>query len=212
MSDKPHPQAVDFNGHWYLRNAKGALVPHSAIKPIDLLIDELVREMRADALELAARIRDFKQSGFERVGALNALLAQDFNTSVGGAGGNITLTSYDGCAKVQIAVAERITFGPELQVAKAMIDDCLTGWSATSHPYIRALVDRVFSVEKEGAISHTGIFMLFQVNIEDEKWQRAMDAIRASIRPVGSTTYIRIQDRDTPDDDFRSIPLNIARA
>jgi len=212
VSEKPHPQALDYNGHWYLRDAKGALVPYSAIKPVDLLIDELVRELRAHALDLADRIRDFKQMGFERVGSLNALLAQDHGTSVGGARGNITLTSIDGCAKVQIAVSDRITFGPELQVAKGMIDECLTGWSATSHPYIRALVDQVFTVEKEGAISHTGIFQLLRVNIDDEAWQRAMDAIRASIRPIGSKTYMRFQERSSPDDDYRSIPLNIAKA
>jgi len=100
VSDKPRPQALDYNGHWYLRDAEGALVPYLAIKPVELLVDELVRELREHALDLGDRIRDFKQMGFERVGALNALLAQDHGTSVGGARGNITLTSFDGCAKV----------------------------------------------------------------------------------------------------------------
>ena len=46
MSDKPHPAAIDVAASWYLRDAKGSLVPIAAVKPVDLLIDELVRTSR----------------------------------------------------------------------------------------------------------------------------------------------------------------------
>jgi hypothetical protein len=55
MSERPHPAAIEVNGHWYLRNAKAALVPIETVKPMDLLIDELVRKILEDGHRLAAR-------------------------------------------------------------------------------------------------------------------------------------------------------------
>jgi len=212
MSDKPHPTAIDVNGAWYLRDAKGALVPYAAVKPVDLLMDELVRTVLADAREESARVAAFKRRTFERVGEFQALLAQQYGASVGGRKGNITLPTYDGCGKVQIAVADILELGPELQVAKALIDECLIEWAADSQMEIRAIVNMAFAVEKEGQINRSGLFMLLRVAIEDERWQRAMDAIRDSMRIIGSRQYVRFYDRAAPDAAWRGITVDIAAA
>jgi hypothetical protein len=212
MSDKPHPAAIDVAGAWYLRDAKGSLVPIGLVRAEDLLMDELVRNWLGKAGELNAMLRSFKQAAFEEVGAFQALLAQHYEATIGGKKGNITLTSYDGCAKVQVAVADLLEFGPELQVAKQLIDECLREWSADSRDEIRALVDRVFAVDKDGQISHTGLFMLLRVEIPDDRWQRAMKAIRDSMRVIGSRTYVRFYDRPAPDAGWRAVALDLASA
>ena len=84
MKDKPHPAAIDIDGSWYLRDAKGALVPIAVVKPVDLLIDELVRATLGEARAVSAAIAAFKQRTFERVGELRALLAQDYDAKIGG--------------------------------------------------------------------------------------------------------------------------------
>src|SRR3546814_9855969 len=91
----------------------------------------------------------FKGHTFEDVNGLQALIAQEYGVTVGGLKGNITLTSFDGCEKVQVQVADLIEFGPELQAAKALVDECLSEWSADSRVELRALVSRVFNVDKE---------------------------------------------------------------
>lgn len=212
MNDKPHPAAVDVGGKWYLRDAKCSLVPIEAVRPVDLLIDELVRALVNEARDLRQRLAAFRSSAFDRVGELQALLAQDYDAPIGGAKGNVTLPSFDGCGKVQIAVQDRLEFGPELQVAKTMIDECLREWSTDSPVEIRALVDRVFDVDKEGQISHSGMFMLLRVRIEDERWKRAMEAVRDSMRTSGSRRYARFYDRPTSDGDWSGIVLDIANA
>ena len=212
MSDKPHPAAIDVGGSWYLRDARSNLVPIEAVKPIDLLIDELVRATIAEAHAVSAAIGAFKVRTFERVGELQALLEQHYGASVGGKKGNITLPSYDGCSKVQVAVSDMLELGPELQVAKRLIDECLNDWTAESHHAIRALVNRVFDVDKEGKINHAGLFMLLRVEIQDERWNRAMAAIRDSMRVIGSRTYVRFYDRPAPDAAWRGVPLDIAAA
>ncbi len=150
MSAQSHPGAIDVNGLPYLRDAKGSLAPLSAVKPADLLMDETVRTILEDARAVSKLIADFKIRTFERVGDLQALFLQNYGATVGGAKGNITLTTFDGREKVQVQVADRIEFGPELLSAKALIDECLTEWAADGSAQIRALVNRVFQVDKEG--------------------------------------------------------------
>ncbi len=212
MSDKPHPAAIDVGGKWYLRNAKSLLVPIEAVKPVDLLMDELVRAFVSEARAFREHLAAFRPSVFNRVGEFQALLAQDYGTSIGGTKGNITLTTFDGCERVQIAVQDRLEFGAELLVAKTMIDECLREWAADSRIEIRSLVDQVFDVDKQGKISHAGMFMLLRVPIEDERWNRAMDALRDSIRVIGSRTYARFYERLAADASWCGIPLDLANA
>lgn len=213
MTEHPtHPAAIDVGGQPYLRDAKGALVPLSMVKATDLLMDELVRKVTGSAASLHDRLSRFKVAAFNDVAEFQALLAQEYDAAIGGKKGNITLTTFDGCRKVQVQVADLFEFGPELQAAKALIDDCLSEWAAGSGAELRALVNKVFSVDKEGHINRAELFMLLRVPIEDERWQRAMDAIRDSMRVIGSKAYMRFYERDQPDAAWRSITLDIAVA
>ncbi len=98
--------------------------------------------------------------------------------------------------KVQVQVAELIDFGPELQIAKKLVDECLNEWSADSRPEIQALVSDAFDTDKEGKINRAKIFMLLRHSIEDERWMRAMDAIRDAMRVTGSKEYVRFYTRE----------------
>ncbi|WP_375382287.1 DUF3164 family protein [uncultured Sphingomonas sp.] len=208
----PHPAAIEVGGDLYLRDAKGSLVPLTTIKAADLLMDETVRGITDRAKVLSALIRAFKGETFADVGALQALIAQQYGAAIGGAKGNVTLTSFDGCLKVQVQVADLIEFGPELQAAKTLIDECLSEWAAGSGAELRALVNRVFSVDKQGQINRAELFMLLRVEIQDARWVRAMEAIRESIRVIGSRTYVRFYERDAPDGAWRAISIDLATA
>lgn len=212
MTDPTHPAAIDVGGQPYLRDAKGSLVPLAAVKPIDLLMDEAVRTILDQAQKTSALIAAFKIATFDQVGALQGLMAQTYGATVGGKKGNITLTSFDGCQKVQVQVADLVEFGPELQAAKALIDECLTEWASGGGVELRSLVNRVFQVDKEGQINRAELFMLLRVEIADERWVRAMDAIRDSIRVIGSRTYVRFYERSAPDAPWRAVTIDLAAA
>lgn len=204
------PATIDVGGKAYLRDAKGNLVPVEAVKPADLLMDETVRKITGFARDLSAQIARFKGHTFEDVNGLQALIAQEYGASVGGKKGNITLSSFDGCLKVQVQVADLLEFGPELQAAKALIDECLSDWSADSRVELRALVNKVFNVDKEGQINRTELFMLLRVQIADERWVRAMKAISDSIRVIGSRTYVRFYERASPNAPWNAISIDLA--
>ena len=199
-------------GKEYMADAKGALVPVELIKPAAKLEDETVRKVMFFARELSEQIARFKGHVFEDLGAFEALLEQEYQVTKGGAKGNKTFMSHDGLMKVQVQVSEFIDFGPQLQVAKALVDECLNEWSKDSRPEIRAIVTRAFNTDKEGQINRSEIFMLLRLDIEDERWIRAMDAIREAMRVVGSKIYTRFYERDRPDGAWRAVTIDLAKA
>lgn len=196
----------------YMKDAKGRLVPEGLVKPSDALADQLVRKLMGYADELSAQIARFRHHTFEDVGAFLALLGEQYGESRGGAKGNITLTSYDGTLKVQVAVADQMTFGPELQIAKSLIDACISEWAIGANVNIRALVEHAFRVDKEGQVSRDAIFALRRVAIDDERWEEAMAAIADSVRIEGTKTYIRFYRRPNPMARWEAVTIDLASA
>jgi len=202
---------VEQGGERYRRDAKGHLVPASLVRAQDELQDETVRRIIGYALALSEQLARFKAHTFDDISAFEAILAQEYDTSVGGAKGNKTLMSYDGLMKVQVQVADEIAFGPELQHAKELIDACLNEWAADSRPEIRAIVTRAFNTDKEGQINRAEIFMLLRLDIDDARWCRAMEAIRDAMRVVGKKTYVRCYRRETSDGAWQPVTLDLAK-
>lgn len=209
----PIPDArIDVDGKIYLPDAKGNLVPLETIKPADLLEDEVVRKLAGYGLALSEQIARFKAHSFDDIGGFDALLAQEYGASKGGAKGNKTLMTHDGLWKVQVQVADHIDFGPELQVAKALVDECLNEWASEARAEIRAIVTRAFNTDKAGQINRSEIFMLLRLQIEDARWQEGMRAIRDAMRVVGSKTYVRLYRRQTQTAPWQAITIDLAKA
>ncbi|AZV78745.1 DUF3164 family protein [Parasedimentitalea marina] len=182
---------VTANGNTYMTDAKGGLIPIDLVKAQDQLQDETVRKIVSHGLALSAQTSRFKEHVFDDIGSFEAILEQEYGSTIGGAKGNKTLMSYDGLFKVQVAVADKFDFGAELQVAKGIVDECLNEWSADAPVELRAIVTNAFNTDKEGQINRAEIFKLLHLEIQDERWQRAMTAIRDAMRVVGTATYVR---------------------
>lgn len=200
------------NGRDFMEDAKGRLVPIENVGAADKLQDQTVRKIMSFAVALNAQLVRFRSNTMADLGALDALLAEQYGAKIGGAKGNRTYQTIDGLMKVQVQVSDLITFGPELQAAKSLIDECLTEWSAGSRPEIQAVVTRAFNTDKEGQINKSELFMLLNLKIEDGRWQRAMDAIRDSIRITGSKEYVRFYQRKTRLDHFQAVTIDLAKA
>ena len=203
---------VEVAGKTYMTDAKGALVPVELVKAADQLQDEMVRRVMGFALELNARIARFKQHTLDDVADLLAVLAQDYNTKIGGQKGNVTLTSYDGTLQVRLQIQERLTFGPELQAAKSLVDAYLTELTADSQPELRGIVQHAFRTDQAGLINRAELFRLLRYEIEDGRWQEAMRAIRDSIRVEGTKEHVRFYRRETARDTWRAVTIDVADA
>lgn len=194
----------------YMQDAKGALWPKETVREIDLVRDELVREIVARAKEQSEQLAKFKAGVFGDIEAFVQLSGEKYGVKMGGAKGNVSLLSFDGRYKLQRAVAESLAFDERLQIAKELIDQCIHEWSTGSRAEIRALVNDSFQVDKEGRVNAARILSLRRLEITDEKWNKAMQAISESIQVAGSKTYFRVYERVGDTDQYRPISLDIA--
>ncbi|APE43631.1 hypothetical protein BOO69_09550 [Sulfitobacter alexandrii] len=202
----------DIEGRTYMGDGKGGWQPIETIKAQHLLEDETVRKIVGYAKALSGQVARFKEHTFDDIGAFEAILAQEYDAKLGGKKGNATLMTVDGLYKVTVSVADRIVFGPELQTAKAIFDECLNEWSADARAELRGLVTDAFNTDKEGTVNKALIFVLLRRESDDPRWKRGQDAIRDAMRVVGSKTYHRAYCRDKHDAPWQPITIDLAKA
>lgn len=194
----------------YMRNAAGHLVPRDQVREQDLLRDQVARELARHAVALNDALREFKTRALNDIADLVKIAGERYEVTLGGKKGNVSITTYDGRYKVQRSVAERITFTEELEAAKALINACIDRWSQGANPHIRALVDRAFRTDSKGQIKTAAVLELLRLEIDDEEWTRAMEAIKDSIQSTGTAIYVRVYERIGDSDQYRAIPLDLA--
>ncbi|WNL39851.1 DUF3164 family protein [Halomonas sp. PAMB 3232] len=191
-------------------DAKGRLIPLEQIKEVDQLRDELVRSIADRATELRDQLRDFKADVFSEIEALIQTSAQEYDVQIGGKKGNVQLVSFCGKYKVLRAISETITFDERLQAAKGLIEECLRDWTTGARPEVATIVQDAFRVDQAGNIRTGQVLGLRRLNIQDERWLRAMDAISDAVQVTGSKSYIRVYERVGSSDQYRPISLDIA--
>ncbi|MDC5843731.1 DUF3164 family protein [Vibrio europaeus] len=204
MTNQTQPQdGFRFNG-------QGHQVPVSQIKDVDLLRDDVVADIVQKAIETQETLALFKKETMQNVADFVDLSSAEFNVKYGGTKGNVTLLSFDGKYKVQRSIGEHRVFDERMQAAKSKIDGCIHRWSEGSNDRIKALVDHAFRVDKQGNIDVNQVLSLRKLNIDDQDWVEAMDAIADSIQVVGTTPYLRIYERQG-NGQYKQIALDIAK-
>ncbi|EFT1333357.1 DUF3164 family protein [Salmonella enterica] len=194
----------------YRTNAQGHLIPESQVKPVDKLRDEVVMQIVANARQQRQTLAAFKLESMQKIADFTDLSASEYGVEYGGTKGNVTLVSFDGRYKLIRAVGEHRVFDERIQAAKKLIDDCISEWSVGANEKIMAMIDHAFRVNKQGKIDINQVLGLRQLNIDDAKWNEAMDAIADAIQVTGTSQYLRIYERQA-DGNYQQISLDLAR-
>lgn len=195
----------------YRRDARGALVPVSAIKEVDLLRDDLVRELIGRVLPVREQLAELKKQAMRDAQAFVDLSVEQYGAKRK-AKGNVTLNSFDGKYRVQLAYADVLQFDERIQAAKALIDECLEEFTQGANANLLAIVRKAFSVNAEGKINVKRVLELRSLNIEHEKWQRAMQALNDSLHAQAGREYIRFYVRKDDGDEYELVNLDFASA
>lgn len=180
----------------YMKDRKGRLVPENLVEAHDLEMDAFVKFLANKAREQQEMLRKFKADSFAECHAFLELLGEKYDRKLGGEKGNVTFSSYDGSTQVQISVQNTLVFGPELQVAKELIDECLSDWSEGANDNLKVVVNDAFDVDKEGNLNTGRILSLRRIAIDDIRWLNAMKAISDSMLVASTKPYLRFKERD----------------
>lgn len=197
---------------WRL-DRKGRLVQENDIDAYDVEMDAFVSKHLQKALELQAQLREFKKTVYEDCLAFQELIAEKYDTKIGGKKGGMSFTSFDGKHQIRICVQDRFTFGPELKVAEKLMKECANEWAETSRSEVKSIILGLFETDKEGGISVKKVMDFrrqYKDISQDSRWIKAMDAIDEALRVVGSKSYLNFKQRNG-EDKYLNIPLDIAK-
>lgn len=194
----------------YRKNALGHLVPESDVREQDKLRDQVAGELAGQAIALNKALAEFKKKALADIADLVSIAGERYGVQMGGKKGNVSIMSYDGQFKVVRSYAERISFTEEMEVAKQAVFDCISSWSTGASDHLLAIVNRVFSPNRNGQIRTADVLDLLRLEIDDPKWQAAMQAVKDSILIVGTAVYVRVYQRIGTTDQYQAIPLDLA--
>jgi hypothetical protein len=193
-----------------MEDGLGRLVHIDQVEEIDKIRDDLVKRLIAKARELQVMMAAFKNVAMSEIDAFVDQSAREYGVTMGGKKGNLTLYTYDMQYRITVQVAEYIVFDERLQVAKKLIDDCLTSWTEGGRTEVRTIVNDAFAVNQEGKINTRRILSLRRLKIDDPTWLNAMQAISDSLQVAGSKSYMRLHERIGRDGGWRNISLDLA--
>ena len=194
----------------YMKNALGHFVPRANVREQDLLRDEIANKVASRAIRLHQELSAFKKETLAELADLIKIAGERYEVTLGGKKGNVSICSYDGKYKVPRSVADRIQFTEEIEAAKALIHQCIARWSEGANDNIRAIVDRAFNKDTKGQLKTAAVLDLMRLEINDDEWKRAMEAIRDSIQTTGTAIYVRVYERIGDSDQYKAIPLDLA--
>ncbi len=199
-------------------NAQGHHIPLNQVSEIDQMKDELAKRLCNETEDLQAQIVAFKARAMAEMNTARALIFEKFGARIGGAKGGFGIKAFDGGCGAEVSVAERVSFGIELQAAKALIDECIESWASDGDldPRIRTLVEHAFQVNKAGRIDTQRVLGLRKLPMNDragnpdKAWARAMEAVTEALNVDGTATYLRFYRRNAGTNKNEQISLDFS--
>lgn len=215
FEEKPAEGITMVNGKEWVNTADGGMMPLELIKVEHWLEDQMVRKIIGFAKPLSAEIARFKKHTRADIAEFDQQLEAKYGlVKRGRAGkGNQQYKTIDGLMMVETRVNDVTEFGPQLQVAKGLLDECLLEWVAEGRAEIQAIVTKAFNTDQAGKINKNAIIALTKIESADPRWQRAMEAINEAVRVIGTKERLSFSFKaDHRDADWITISINIADA
>lgn len=120
------------------------------------------------------------------------------------------MKSFDGNRKIIFDSARRLDFDEKIHIAKQLLDECIIDWSEGINDNLRTLIDQAFELDQSGKMDVRAILHLSRLNIDDEKWRKAVALIRDSVTTESTKSYIRCYERPDDSSETELIGLDVA--
>lgn len=195
----------------YMENAQGHLVPVAQVRPIDKARDEFVKETVAKAREVQRIIRDFKRESMSGISRLCCSFpAERYGAKIRPVK-RVTSPSKPmiGSFALSVRCPKRSPLTKDSWRRRRLLTNASRTGANQAPGELRAVVEQAFRVNKEGRINTNAVLALRKLNISDERWMNAMQAIGDSLTVADTKPYIRVYERDEFGK-YHAIPLDMA--
>lgn len=196
----------------YVKNAQGHFVPKDMVSDYELLRDDIVKNLIANAEKISTSVEDLRFKTIQDAQTLIEVAKDKYGIKgLGGKRGNITLNSYDGSLQVQVSVQDFLSFDERLNIAKELIDSYLKRLTENSPKELKMLISQAFEVDRKGRVSVSKILPLMKLDIKDAQWLEAMNIIKESLSVERTKSYVRFKRRDEVTGELKPIYLDISK-
>ena len=197
----------DKDGNWI--DPRGKAVPQAYVKPLDRKRDHEVEMAVKEALALEKRMKILKEKLIDRIMKYKTAIGKETGVKLEGKG-NMCLTSFSGDKQVEFSMNDIVGFDEKLQIARQLINECLSEWSEDANKNLRIVVKQFFEADKKGKVNTQMVLKLRRFNVRRAKWNKAMDMIGEAISITGTRQYLNVRIRKNSTDKFRTVNLNFS--
>ena len=130
-----------------------------------------------------------------------------------GAKGNFQTSSFDGL--IQVSIDQQYNIQLDARVARArelMLEYVNSELSRLDKDttFLRKLVEDSFRANAKGYLPISSILKLTRYEVKDERWNEARGILQDAMKPVPGKRYLNCRVRNTPQQDFKTIRLDLA--
>ena len=130
-----------------------------------------------------------------------------------GAKGNFQTSSFDGL--IQVSIDQQYNIQLDARVARArelMLEYVNSELSRLDKDttFLRKLVEDSFRANAKGYLPISSILKLTRYEVKDARWNEARGILQDAMKPVPGKRYLNCRVRDTPQQDFKTIRLDLA--
>ena len=130
-----------------------------------------------------------------------------------GAKGNFQTSSFDGL--IQVSIDQQYNIQLDERVARArelMLEYVNSELSRLDKDttFLRKLVEDSFRANAKGYLPIASILKLTRYEVKDERWNEARGILQDAMKPVPGKRYLNCRVRNTPQQDFKTIRLDLA--
>ena len=164
------------------------------------------------ALKLHDSLKSFKEE-LEAIcmEVYEQFLADKDIDKVGKGKGNFTWFNFDRSIKIEVSISERITFDDlGINECKSLLNEFLDENLDSKIEVLKDMVNDAFNTSRGNLDAKKVMNLLrYEGKIKHEKFQRAMEFLKESIRRPSSKTYFRIWAKDSSGE-YHNIDLNFS--
>ena len=199
----------EVNGRIYYVKGDGTLVPEDQVKDTDKLRDQFVMDLAARILSERHRMQELKKEAIEEINAFMDTMAESYGVKLGGEKGNVSFSSFDGSIQIALYRNDTLSFNETIQVARKLIDEYLEDITKDSSSDIKQIVSAAFAL-RQGKLDVKAILKLRELNIDDERWKKAMTIIDESKKWTFSNKSLRVYIRNAETGKLEYQPMDFA--